>query len=137
MFPLMVALHFLADGLLQPRWMGIGKSSDRKILTMHLSIICIVMFIGLLFVTDVLTAGIISTVNAIVHGLIDATIWNAYKAITKIRLVGIGHNNIGHQQRMEIFAAFKYWEDKLFYDIILFDQTLHILTLWYVMKYFV
>jgi hypothetical protein len=128
-------LHFVADGLLQPRWMGKGKSDNFDILFMHISIIYAVITIGMFFLVPFKIALAVGAVNAILHMLIDATIWKLYKAITKLRLHGIGE--LTYHQKLEITKLFKYWEDKLFYDTIMADQLLHSLTLVLVWKLFI
>lgn len=128
-------LHFVADGLLQPRWMGRSKSEDFEVLLMHIAIIYAVITIGMFFLVPLKIALEVGAVNAFLHGMIDAMIWKLYKAITKFRLHGIGE--LTYHQKLEIIKCFKYWEDKLFYDTILFDQLLHGLTLILVWRLFV
>lgn len=123
----MCVLHFVADGPFQSRYMGENKSSNLYVLCHHLSIIYITMTFGLLFLVPMKIALTVGALNAFVHGLIDGTLWNLYKVITRFRLVGIG--NLTHQEKQEIIKGFKYWKDKLFYDTIMFDQLCHYLTL--------
>lgn len=123
-------LHFIADFLLQSRNMGKNKSSNYLVLAEHISIIFLVILGGMAFLVPLKVAFQVSAVNAVLHGLIDKNIWNIYKAITSFRLFGIG--NLSYQEKLDMTKNFKYWEDKLFYDTIGFDQLLHSLSLVYV-----
>lgn len=120
-------LHFISDFLLQSREMGKNKSSNWFYLAQHLIIIFFAFLpFGLKF----------STVNAIVHGLIDKNIWNVYKFFVMKRL----RKNKAHPllEQKGVSSSWKYWEDSWFYSTIGFDQLLHTLTLvvlievWYV-----
>jgi hypothetical protein len=128
-------LHFIADGVLQPRWMGKQKSEDFEVLYMHVAIIYAVITIGMFFLVPLKTALEVGAVNAFIHGIIDSIIWRLYKAVTKLRLHGIGA--LTYHQKLEIVKCFKYYEDKLFYDTIMADQLLHGLTLILVWRLFV
>jgi hypothetical protein len=103
-----LALHFLADFVLQPREMGRRKSEDLKWLTGHLAIqfVCFLPF-GPAF------AG----VNAVVHGLIDWHIWRIYKW------------SVGRRYGYVVAAEYPYWNDHYFYLTIGADQLLHAITL--------
>lgn len=125
---LLFVLHYIADFLLQSRNMGKNKSSNYRILLTHISIIFVVITLGLWILVPIKIAAKVGLVNCVIHGLIDKNIWNIYKVVTGFRLIGVG-GNLTHQEKVTIFNQFKYWEDKLFYDTIGFDQLLHSLTL--------
>ncbi len=62
----------------------------------------------------------ISLLNALIHLIIDQSIWNVYKYIKKKQLKGTNVND------------FQYWEDKMFWNFVGLDQLLHILTILFV-----
>ena len=112
---LLFILHFVADFVLQPRKMGRMKSTHIGWLLAHVFIQFIVFFpfTGLKF----------AACNALIHGVIDGSVWNIYKAVCLMRFPGLRDQKIG--------ALYKFWEDDLFYKTIGFDQMLHGLTLIY------
>jgi hypothetical protein len=103
-------LHFIADFLLQPRWMGTRKSSEFKVLLMHLGIQFGVMTSGLLlmsllwlfkdrevlayyhttimdsFLKDLSPVLLFGILNTLIHGIIDWNIWKLYKFSAHIRI---------------------------------------------------
>lgn len=111
---LALLVHFIADFLLQSRTMGQKKSSSLKYLSMHIVIIflCFLPF-GLKF----------AAANALIHMLIDGTIWNVYKASVYFR------------DKSATPQTWKYWEDSWFYSTIGFDQLLHCITIVALMEY--
>lgn len=134
--------HFIADFLLQSRDMGTKKSSDIRYLLGHIGIIFSVMLIAFLPILAFKSALIFAGSNAIVHMIIDATIWNGYKFFTARKLRNEayratwmnGNLNIPHDVRaaeklVELKNEFKYYEDKGFYATIGLDQLLHVLTI--------
>lgn len=106
-------LHFVADFLLQTREMAKQKSGNGFYLSVHVMIQWFVMFAGLLAFLDPVRAGQVATINASLHGLIDASVWNLYK-----RYVKFWHNP-------ETTEDFEYWEHQSFYTVIGIDQMLH------------
>lgn len=113
MFYLLLVIHFVSDALLQSRDMGKKKSSEPKYLAAHLAIIffCFLPFTGFWF----------SLSNVVVHGLIDWHIWRGYKLLVMKRFPNAD-------------TSFQYWEDRWFYATILFDQALHVATLYFLME---
>lgn len=101
--------HFVADFILQRREVGQKKSSSPRHLAEHIAIIfvCFLPF-GLQF----------ALYNALIHAVIDASIWNLYKVVVKIMHPGADH-------------TYKYWTDHKFYATIGLDQLLHTLTIVY------
>ena len=99
-----MVMHFIADFVLQRRWVATNKSSNWLALGEHILIVflCFLPF-GFTF----------SLLNALVHMVIDKTIWNVYKWLR------------GKEDK----ETFKFWEDDLFYTTIGFDQLLHVVTL--------
>lgn len=118
MIAMLLALHFVADFLLQSREMGKNKSSNFKVLLHHLAIQAAVFFpfVGYKF----------ALLNAVIHGVIDWNIWRFYKAYAYYTI----KNNPEHPLLNNDPAnPWKYWEDHWFYSIIGLDQLLHGLTL--------
>ena len=115
--------HFVADFLMQPRWMAELKSSRFAVLSLH----CIAqwalpLFVLMPFYPEV--AMYVTATNAIIHGVIDWNIWKLYKLSVKWR---------SDEPDMEkLKANWKYWEDHWFYATIGLDQLLHSLTLIFV-----
>lgn len=106
-------LHFVSDFIFQSRDVAKNKSSDFKYLKYHLQELGITFTIGLLFFLGIWKTLIFVILNTAIHGMIDWNIWRFYKS----------------QRKNENPETFKYWEDKLFYIIIGFDQFLHGLTI--------
>lgn len=106
--------HYVADFVLQSRKMGQNKSSSLKYLSLHVLIIflCFLPF-GLKF----------AFYNALIHAIIDGTIWNGYKLSVYLR------------DRTATKESWKYYEDDLFYSTIGFDQLLHSVTIVYLLEY--
>jgi hypothetical protein len=100
-------IHFIADFLLQRREVGQKKSSSLVHLAEHIIIIflCFLPF-GAEF----------AICNAIVHMLIDACTWNAYKYSVVKRFP-------------KADKSFPYWTAHWFYVTIGLDQLLHALTI--------
>ena len=132
----LLALHFIADFLLQSREMGKKKSSELRWLLAHLSIqFTVFLLVGWKF----------ALVNALIHGLIDWNIWKLYKLFVHLRLdkrtsieyavrfVYTQKHNKRWRKAMynRHVKNFQYWEDHWFYATIGFDQLLHGLTLVY------
>ncbi len=117
---LLLLAHFVADFLLQPRWMGTQKSSKIPVLLAHCAIQFAIVFLFLLpwYPGE---AFAVAALNTLVHGVVDWYIWNIYKFGVVIR------NPETHPD--ELKKTWKYWEDHWFYATIGFDQLLHTLTL--------
>jgi hypothetical protein len=100
--------HFIADFICQSRKMGKYKSSSIYWLSAHILIIFSLFTpFGLKFAIK----------NALIHMLIDGTIWNGYKLSVKLR------------DKNATASTWKYWKDHWFYVTIGFDQLLHVLTI--------
>jgi hypothetical protein len=111
--------HFVGDWWLQPREMAMKKSSDALTLLRHIVRVTGVLALPVLLVCP--ERWYLLGVNAAIHAIIDWNIWRGYKADV---LEQVNFNS-------EKFAAFEYWKDKRFYDIIATDQFLHLLTIFY------
>lgn len=122
MIAVALVLHYLADFLLQPRWMAKEKSIKFRVLLQHLSIHSLVFSIGLA-PFGLYNALIFSGWNIIFHGIIDWYIWRGYKSFVLWRL------KKGRDISLMVNQEWRYWEDKWFYDTIGFDGLLHALTL--------
>lgn len=108
---ILVLLHLLSDWILQPRIIAINKSTNDRILGIH------VLIIFLVFATYCLTFGLpiyLALINAVLHGIIDRSIWRGYK---KIRYSKDTH--------------VKVYSDDWFWKTIGIDQTLHYIILIY------
>ena len=80
----LLALHFLADFLLQSREMGMKKSEDIAWLLGYL----VIQFVVFAPFTSILFA----LANCAVHGLIDWFIWRGYKVTVHHRLYDANGN---------------------------------------------
>ena len=104
--------HFILDWILQPRWMAKRKSSELKILLVHLSII----FTGIFAITWIFSpfpvTGLLqlNLINVAAHGIID---WNIWKVAGGIM------DKYPDGDRKEY----------AFYSTIAVDQTLHLVIL--------
>ena len=106
----LIAAHFIGDWALQSRKMAMGKSSSKRILVNHISIVSLILLLVLIPFNVPATEVIVKLgINAIVHGIIDWNIWSFYKKDKP--------------------SNFEYWKDKGFYDTIALDQFLHLGTL--------
>ncbi|NVM46737.1 MAG: DUF3307 domain-containing protein [Candidatus Lokiarchaeota archaeon] len=105
---LALLVHFVADFILQSREMGQKKSSSIKWLSLHISIIfiCFLPF-GLEF----------ALYNALIHAIIDGSIWNLYKY------------SVYKRDKTATKETWKYYEDHWFYTTIGLDQFLHAATI--------
>ena len=106
--------------------MGKNKSSSLKWLSAHIFIIFMVFLIG---TGDIKFSG----ANALIHFVIDATLWNLYKVAVWYRYTGHLYPKSKKDKLRglveKISQKHKYWEDHLFYTTIGLDQLLHGLTI--------
>lgn len=114
----MMGLHLISDFFLQSRKMAENKSSSLRYLSKHCFIIFCIFYAGMFWVP-----GKCALWNAIIHFIIDGSIWNIYKFSLKYRDIDV--NN------------FQYWKDKWFYNTIGIDQFLHVTTLIIIFKDYV
>lgn len=132
-------LHFIADFLLQSREMGKKKSKELKWWAAHISIQFLVFLFGLWDFVGPDVALKFAALNAIIHGVIDATIWNVYgwfvfqRTFKEASQGGIKWQKKKHVEWLK--KNWSYWEDHWFYTTIGFDQLLHTLTLLAVWNY--
>lgn len=117
MISLLLVTHFVADFLMQPRWMGKKKSEDPAILAAHCGIHLVMFMLCLLPFYGMWTAIVFAWFNALIHGAIDWYIWRLYKLTVRERFPDATPE------------TFKPLEDPLFLHTIGFDQLLHGLTL--------
>jgi hypothetical protein len=143
-----ITAHLIADGFLQSRDIAKRKSSSLKALIVHLLYIflvtllsgTIVIILYTIFVENLtlwylVKVLVFSALNALIHGIIDASIWNFYK----IKVISDHYDFksalmcIKNKRKRKILLGnlkdFKYYEDKWFYDTIMTDQYLHTLTI--------
>jgi hypothetical protein len=126
-----LGLHYIADFLLQSREMGKKTSESFKWLMGHLAIQFLVFFFGgfvwfrLLYADSTATllyfAAFLALLNAIVHGLIDSTVWRLYKMSV--------YGRTKHDKNFDA-SKWEYWNDSKFYHIIGLDQLLHTITVY-------
>jgi hypothetical protein len=135
LFAKLLALHFTADFLLQPREMGKKKSSHLSWLAGHLAIQWTIFAL--------FTNWQFATANALIHGVIDWNIWRGYKWFVGQRLYdGFGNKwkslmqGKPHHSLMSDGGEWQFWEDHWFYATIGFDQLLHAITLAYLAEKF-
>ncbi len=103
---LLLAAHFIGDFLCQSRVMALNKTKSLYYLSMHGLFVGIPIFLVFFMFKPTLLALILTAIYVIVHCMQDFFIWTI-----AIRLFG---------------KSEKYWESKRFYDIIGFDQFLHV-----------
>lgn len=108
----LLGAHFIADFLLQPRWMALGKSVKFRILGAHCGIQFAIVGLAALPFVGILGALQLSAINAALHGLVDWNIWRGYKRYAASK-----------------GPDFKWWEDHWFFATIGADQLLHGLSL--------
>lgn len=119
--------HFIADFILQSRAMGKNKSSNIKYLLSHISII----FLCFLCVASFKFAAY----NALIHLVIDATIWNGFKLFKFIDWYSISMSfDFNKKIAAERVKDYQYWEDHWFYVFIGLDQLLHAITIVYLFE---
>lgn len=117
-FYVLIALHFVADFLLQSREMGRKKSTDWRWLGLHL---------GIQFMVFLPYAGFqFAAMNALLHGIIDRNVWKLYKLSVLMR--------VSKDMREGLEGSWRYWDDHVFYSTIGFDQMLHMATLYMLMS---
>lgn len=121
MFYVLVVAHFVSDFWLQGRKMAGRKAGDNIWLLIHAGIV-----FGTLTAAAILSGLPVeisiafSLINSGTHAIIDKSLWGMYRKYYRSKP-----------------ANFKYWENKLFYDVIGLDQVLHIGILyltWTIMK---
>lgn len=148
--------HFLADWVLQSVEMGRQKSNKFNVLLQHIGVHFLVFFFGgLLFFSPWLSLAV-SSVNALIHGVIDWYIWRGYKLSVFFRrkkLIpqekydewGYSPEDLTLEDYKEMIknkdftqdteemkylkSEFKFWEDHWFSMTLGFDQLLHCITI--------
>lgn len=114
----LLALHFLADFVLQTRDMAKNKSSDLKVLAAHVGIQFAVVALGATLIAKSTVAAIaLGLLNGAIHGAVDWYIWKLYKLSVQKRFPDAKPE------------TYKFWEDHLFFTTIGLDQLLHGATL--------
>jgi hypothetical protein len=122
--------HFIADFLLQDRDMAQNKSRRFSVLVRHAAIHWLVVLGCAAHVLPPLTAILLTTINALLHGLVDWFIWKAYKAFAIKRAKDYqSHNDEPHPLMAPDGRTWRYWEDSWFFKTIGLDQLLHMLGL--------
>lgn len=126
----LLIFHYISDFLLQTRYVAKNKSSSLKVLSYHILIIFLVLWLGSFFVfKDIKLAFLFSLINAISHFFIDLVIWRSYAFI---KMVG-HHKKLRYYSKEEytdFFKDYKWWEDSTFFNFIGLDQLLHIMCLY-------
>lgn len=125
----LLVLHFIADFVLQPREMGVKKSSDLRWLGGHLAI----QFLIFAPLTSILFA----LANCAIHGVIDWFIWRGYKWTVVKCIYKDSEGRDCHSLISDTDYSFvpprlgewRFWLDHLFYITIGLDQMLHGITL--------
>lgn len=107
--------HFLCDWILQSREVAKNKSKDFGDLLEHLSWVYLGSYSVFLFCAEAsgLETLAFPLLYTFLHGLQDWFIWRFYGWIR-----GLGEKST--------LTEFHYWEDKLWFDFIALDQTLHL-----------
>ncbi len=103
---LLLIAHFVGDFLCQPRVMALNKTKSLYYLSLHGLLVGVPVFLVFFMFKPVLLALSLTVIYVIVHCAQDFFVWTI-----AIRLFG---------------ESEKYWEEKKFYDIIGFDQFLHV-----------
>ena len=121
--------EYIGDFLFQTREIALRKSNEIKILLLHSSLLGSILFGGFFFFTK-LTLSVILQITisySLLHGIQDWFLWRGYKERRTPRF-------LEYQQQGK---EYPYWEDKMFYDFIGLDRTLHIITLTLIMFHFI
>lgn len=124
-------LHLVADFFLQSREMGRKKSTNSYWLSRHIMIIYLVFLIGTLDWKFALT-------NALIHAVIDASIWKLYAFSAWKRRKTVGSNVFPSTKRDDknvMKREWRYWEDHWFYTTVGIDQFLHGATILLLLEY--
>lgn len=117
----LITIHLIADFVLQSREMGKRKGIELKYLLAHIGIILVCFLVGACWLP-----AWFSVLNALIHGLIDSTIWRAYKLGVAWRV----KKDMSHKLLTKNPTnPWRYWEDQKFYLTIGTDQWLHVLTI--------
>lgn len=115
-------LHFIADWVIQGPKAGREKSENIFTLFKHILEIFSIISLSVFFFEDWVAALVASFLNAIVHLLIDGSIWQVYKVTVWCR------NRDKCPKKLA--AEWKYWVDPVFGWFLGFDQMLHFATLY-------
>ena len=121
--------EYIGDFYFQTREIALRKSNEIKILLLHSFLLGFILFGGFFFFTK-LTFSIILQITisySLLHGIQDWFLWRGYKERRAPRF-------LEYQQQGK---EYPYWEDKMFYDFIGLDRTLHIITLTLIMFHFI
>jgi len=133
--------EYVGDFLLQSREMALNKSKNIHCLMRHLiAIFCCIAITG----TGLgLPAVYLAACYVVIHGVQDWYIWKGYKYLIYKRfknkaenekdIDGLYSEDFSHNQSIQYCELFEkdrdYAEDKLFYDTIGLDRTMHVITL--------
>ncbi len=134
-----LVFEYIADFIAQSRETAINKSSKIEVLQRHVFTIMGGVGIGMMIAFTIVwgsLAGLFAGaffagIYAVIHGFQDWYIWKLYKGLVVERFMkgikeGESLDIIG--RLTEFYENKEYAEDKLFYDFIGLDRTLHIIT---------
>lgn len=99
--------HYVADFILQPRWVAENKSKDLWVLLSHIGMYSATLFIGCIFMVHWKAALLYVAVNGMLHFVTD--LWSSKQTT----------------------AAYQRQDMRMFWNIIGLDQFLHIAALIY------
>lgn len=103
----LIAAHFVGDWYLQPREWAAHKDHDMMVLAKHVGVVTLCVAVIAAFGNlsrERYLGGL--TINAIVHAVIDASVWGRYRA--------------------SVPADHQFWRDPKWFNTIALDQFLHI-----------
>lgn len=134
-----LVFEYIADFIAQSRYTAINKSSKFEVLQDHVFTIMGGVGIGMAIAFTIVWGSLSGLIGgaffaffySIIHGVQDWYIWKLYKGCVIERFmksVKVGEE-LDILKRLKAFHDNKeYAEDKLFYDFIGADRTLHIIT---------
>lgn len=106
---MLLAIHFIADFLLQTDWMAQNKSKQNMPLLIHVTVYSIPLFLFALFFMSPVTALLFAVLNFVLHFVTD---YLSSRATTYLYHKGDRHNFfvvIGFDQFAHYVAMFTTW----------------------------
>ena len=103
---IVVGQHFLFDWKLQPRWVALNKSHNNAALAFHGAIVAFGFFIAAMTVHAPIVAMGTAAIYGVLHMVQDKVIWSTFKTKSTNPKAP--------------------YAEKLFWDVVAFDQFVHL-----------